>query len=282
MGTPALAFHENHFDIVDRSGQPWLRLPQIGVALGYANPYKVQQVYDRNADEFTDNMTAVVELDTNGGKQQVRIFSLRGCHLLAMFARTKVAKEFRRWVLDVLDSLNQPAAQPHSRPDRTRKMLPGGLTLEQQDAVKALVKSRVDALPKERQGGAAITCWSSIKSKFQVKTYKKVPPEQFGEVLSLIARLPLEGEHIPASKPDPKPEPPPHLSHSHDYRRARERLAYLRGFAGCAFPENARHSFTAALDELERCLISGWTEIDEAMLRFHLGMDMLRRWKGCR
>jgi hypothetical protein len=53
-------------------------------------------------------------------------------------------------------------------------------------------------------------------------------------------------------------------------------------FAGHAFPENARHAFTAPLDELERCLISGWTEIDEAMLRFHLGMDMLRRWKGCR
>ncbi|WKN21510.1 Bro-N domain-containing protein [Azotobacter vinelandii] len=99
----ALAFHNTQFDIVDRNGQPWLRLPQVGVALGYANPYKVQQVYERNADEFTTDMTSVVELDTAGGRQQVRIFSLRGAHLLAMFARTEVAKEFRRWVLDVLE-----------------------------------------------------------------------------------------------------------------------------------------------------------------------------------
>ncbi|MGV6475032.1 BRO-N domain-containing protein [Azotobacter vinelandii] len=99
----ALAFHNTQFDIVDRNGQPWLRLPQVGVALGYANPYKVQQVYERNADEFTTDMTSVVELDTAGGRQQVRIFSLRGAHLLAMFARTDVAKEFRRWVLDVLE-----------------------------------------------------------------------------------------------------------------------------------------------------------------------------------
>lgn len=35
-----------------------------------------------------------------------RIFSLRGCHLVAMFARTPVAKAFRRWVLDVLDKLD--------------------------------------------------------------------------------------------------------------------------------------------------------------------------------
>jgi prophage antirepressor-like protein len=39
--------------------------------------------------------------------QKTRIFSLRGAHLLAMFARTKVAKEFRRWVLDILDALHR-------------------------------------------------------------------------------------------------------------------------------------------------------------------------------
>jgi hypothetical protein len=40
-----------------------------------------------------------------------RIFSTRGCHLIAMFARTPLAKEFRRWVLDVLDQLPKPAYQ---------------------------------------------------------------------------------------------------------------------------------------------------------------------------
>ncbi|MDG6411062.1 Bro-N domain-containing protein, partial [Glaesserella parasuis] len=61
------------------------------------------KIYDRNADEFTAEMTALIELQTAGGKQQVRVFSLRGAHLIAMFARTKVAKEFRKWVLDILD-----------------------------------------------------------------------------------------------------------------------------------------------------------------------------------
>lgn len=46
----------------------------------------------------------------------------------------------------------------HPRPDRTRKALPGGLTVEQQDAVKALVKSRVEILPHDAQAKAAITC----------------------------------------------------------------------------------------------------------------------------
>ena len=100
----SLSFHNVDFDITDIHGQPWLRSFQIGSALGYKNPSSdMAKLYDRNADEFTDSMTQVIELPTAGGKQQVRVFSLRGCHLLGMLARTKVAKEFRRWVLDVLE-----------------------------------------------------------------------------------------------------------------------------------------------------------------------------------
>ncbi|MDG6286062.1 BRO-N domain-containing protein [Glaesserella parasuis] len=76
----------------------------LGKALGYKNPSAdIPNLYNRNADEFTAEMTALIELQTAGGKQQVRVFSLRGAHLIAMFARTKVAKDFRKWVLDILD-----------------------------------------------------------------------------------------------------------------------------------------------------------------------------------
>lgn len=103
MNCNTLAFEGTKFDVVDRNGRPWLRSPQIAGALGYNRADRIYDLYTRNADEFTDSMTAVVDLDTAGGRQKVRIFSLRGAHLLAMFSRTKVAKAFRRWVLDVLD-----------------------------------------------------------------------------------------------------------------------------------------------------------------------------------
>ncbi|WP_083928694.1 BRO-N domain-containing protein [Oceanimonas smirnovii] len=104
----ALAFHNTQFDIVDHHGKPWLRANQIGLALGYADGKAIQRIYTRHKDEFTDAMTGVVNLTTPGGEQETRIFSLRGAHLLAMFSRTEMAAEFRRWVLDVLD--HQPVA----------------------------------------------------------------------------------------------------------------------------------------------------------------------------
>ena len=100
----ALCFQSVEFDVIQQNQQPWIRGYQIGRALGYTAPdVQISKLYTRHADEFTPAMTAVVTLPTEGGPQETRIFSLRGCHLLAMFARTPVAKAFRKWVLDVIE-----------------------------------------------------------------------------------------------------------------------------------------------------------------------------------
>ena len=104
-----LAFENVEFDVVDLHNVPWLRGIQIGYALDYENPAQnVKNLFDRNADEFTDEMTQVVDLHTAGGRQPVRVFSPRGCYLLGMLARTPRAKTFRVWVLDVLEGRLPP------------------------------------------------------------------------------------------------------------------------------------------------------------------------------
>lgn len=127
----------------------------------------------------------------------------------------KLAIPFARWLspefgvwcdmqIEAILKARTPYGLKELPAPKTKKALPGCLTCEQQDTIKALVKSRVEACPKAKQGAAAITCWSSIKSKFGVG-YKEVPAEHFQDVLSLVARLelPLEGEHIPAAQAVP-------------------------------------------------------------------------------
>ncbi|HGK5927240.1 TPA: P22AR C-terminal domain-containing protein [Klebsiella pneumoniae] len=98
-----LTFHNTSFAYMEMGGQVWLTAAEVGQALEYADDKAVQRIYSRHADEFTAQMTGVVKLTTPSGKQESRVFSLRGAHLVAMFARTPKAKEFRRWVLDILD-----------------------------------------------------------------------------------------------------------------------------------------------------------------------------------
>lgn len=180
----ALTFHTTKFDITDRNGQPWLRGFQIGSALGYKNPSAdMAKLYDRNADEFTASMTALVELDTAGGKQQVRIFSLRGVHLLAMLSRTKVAKEFRHWVLDVLDA--QIEAQAKS----------GGLTPAQQHHIQNRVRELASA-----PGNCFAAVYRSIKDAFKVGTYKDIAAEQYPALCQFLLCKPLEGELLEAER----------------------------------------------------------------------------------
>lgn len=82
----------------------WLTSSDLAKALQYPNSRAVTMIYNKYADEFTSGMTQVLEVSTSGNyRKKVRVFSLRGAHLIAMFARTDVAKEFRRWVLDILD-----------------------------------------------------------------------------------------------------------------------------------------------------------------------------------
>lgn len=101
-------FHGIQLKPVEQMNDIWLTSSDIAKALGYASSKSVSTIYSRNADEFTAGMSMVIKMKTNGinnnlREKSVRVFSLRGCHLIAMFATTSVAKEFRRWVLDILD-----------------------------------------------------------------------------------------------------------------------------------------------------------------------------------
>lgn len=103
LSAPALTFHDTTFHTITRNGQVWLTAAEIAQALGYNRDTFIHRLYSRHTGEFTERMTGVVSLTTPGGTQETRIFSLRGAHLLGMFARTERAAEFRRWVLDILD-----------------------------------------------------------------------------------------------------------------------------------------------------------------------------------
>ena len=123
MTVPALVFDDTVFTVVDRDGQPWLRGPEIAQALGYANSDAISRIYRRNADEFAPEMSLTDNLTVNGinGSQrgkETRIFSLRGAHLLGMFANTPPSKRFRRWVLDVLEGKAQPARAAQAEPQQ--------------------------------------------------------------------------------------------------------------------------------------------------------------------
>lgn len=102
-----LMFQNQTIRLIDKDGKKWASAADIARALGYARADKVTRIYDRHKAEFSASMTQIVETPTLGASgnlvTQTRVFSLRGAHLIGMFARTSRAQEFRRWLLDILE-----------------------------------------------------------------------------------------------------------------------------------------------------------------------------------
>ncbi|MGP5351537.1 Rha family transcriptional regulator [Pseudomonas helleri] len=113
-------------------------------------------------------------------------------------------KEAAKWKEAYINAFNQMEhTLKHGAPAKAKrqpKQITDGLSSDQQDAIKALVKARVDELPEGKRAKAAITCWSSLKSKFGC-TYKEIAPEHFTDAVSLIARVVLEGELLDPEVP---------------------------------------------------------------------------------
>ena len=169
-----LTFQNTTLSVINQNNQTFLTAIELGKALQYAHSDNVLRIYDRNADEFTAEMTALVEMQTAGGIQKVRIFSLRGAHLIAMFARTKIAKEFRKWVLDVLDKEVR----------KTTALLPNTITPEQQQAIQSAVQQA-----HHRTGLHWQEIYRQLKSAFKVAKYDQLPQNQFGNAIAFIMNL---------------------------------------------------------------------------------------------
>ena len=170
-----LTFQNTTLSVINQNNQTFLTASDLGCALEYANPLKaISNLYNSNADEFTPEMTALVEMKTAGGIQKVRIFSLRGAHLIAMFARTKIAKAFRKWVLDVLDE----------EVKKSTALLPNTITPEQQQAIQSAVQQA-----HHRTGLHWQDIYRQLKAMFHIAKYDQLPQDQFGNAMAFIMSL---------------------------------------------------------------------------------------------
>ena len=170
-----LTFQTTSLSVINQHNQTFISARDLGLALTYKNPTSdIMRIYDRNADEFTAEMTTLIDMPTAGGLQKVRIFSLRGAHLIAMFARTKIAKAFRKWVLDVLDE----------EVKKSTALLPTTITPEQQQAIQSAVQQA-----HHRTGLHWQEIYRQLKAMFHIAKYDQLPQDQYGNAMAFIMNL---------------------------------------------------------------------------------------------
>ena len=178
----ALSFNQVSLNpVAQPDSQIWITSAELAKALGYARADAVNKIFERNSDEFTERMSLNVKMTLNGinnslRQKAVRIFSLRGCYAIAFFAKTEVAKQFRRWVLDLIENeVEKLTGRTTTADERT------GL----RDAVNSIVSKKGLLYPD---------AYRLVHQRFNVEHIDELTLEQVGEATEYLHRLLLEIE----------------------------------------------------------------------------------------
>ena len=168
--TNQLIFHSTAVQSVNHNNQIWITSTELAKLLQYSRTDKVTQIYNRNSDEFTSKMTETLKMRLSGNLQKsVRIFSLRGAHLIAMFANTEIAKEVRKWLLDLADKEIGVSET---------------ISLEQQQAIQQAVNERV-----YRTGERHQAVYSKLHQQFKIPRYQDLPASQFENAIKWLGGI---------------------------------------------------------------------------------------------
>ncbi|EMD6811858.1 hypothetical protein VRT12_000330 [Citrobacter koseri] len=152
-----LKFHDQTVIPYDNGdGKIWFTADTLAGLLGYANKDKVLNLFYRHEDEFSPSMATVTKVRVNGINNSLReidtrLFSPRGAHLIGMFARTKIAKELRVWLLDLVEK-EGAAPQPgvHHTIEQMRNIVAAAWKASDEDSSDAgrRLRKRQDDLPE--------------------------------------------------------------------------------------------------------------------------------------
>lgn len=198
--------------IVVHQNQPRTTSLKVAEAFGKRHTHVLEKIkgLDCSANFASANFSANDQEVAigNGAKRQSKVYEMTkdGFMFLVMGFTGKKAARVKESYINAFNEMAEKLYGKRAPERRKQKALPNGLSLEQQGAIKGLVKARVETVSPDRRAKAAITCWSALKSKFGC-TYKEIEPKHFTDAVSLVARVSLEGEYLEAEKPLPSLSP---------------------------------------------------------------------------
>ena len=230
-------------------------------------------------------------INGKGGTQQAPAYRMTrdGFTLLAMGF---TGKEAMQWKVAYLTAFNQMEAQllaqaiRHHNPAIAYDRISPAQAQDLKEIVATIVQAGIQGYGET---------WARFQRKFKVNSYLELPATRHLEARAyLIAKLPK-----PALATQPAQLPrlhlrmqPPHIgqyrynpanpypANGRTIEVAKSIVADIRNWSDNLPAGPARHDLHDAAQTLYDLLVSGWTEVDEALGQLHTAMHYLNRWQG--
>ena len=113
--------------------------------------------------------------------------------------------------------------------------------------------------------------WGRFNNHFRLASYKDLPPHLFDEACKYIRAMPPKEQHLMAiqrQSPDDR-----------SYQWGKLNIENIQEWAERALTGRNQSDVLTCCREAKKSLVSGWTEMDEAILKIAAAMASLRRWR---
>lgn len=206
----------------------------------------------------------------NGKPEPYYVMSRDGFTFLAMGFTGKEAAQWKEAYINAFNQMEVELLQKGMTQNGLKSLESPTLTASEQQTLSEIVARRANECADIGKAKAEI--WSRVHRKFRVAKYNQLPREQLADAIAYVMQMEIKVPAMPAPERTAYTDNP-------SYSYAREQLDSLSDWGRRALPPTVQTEFLAVTKELERSLIRGWTEMDEAVMHMAVSMAMLKRWK---
>ena len=275
MNAIAVPFHGNTLFVVDHEGHPYTPMKPIAEGMGLD--------WRSQATKFRSNKArwGVVEITTpsSGGEQSSICLPLRKLMgwMMTIYPN-KVKPEIRDSIIRYQNECDDALWDYWTKGQATRQMAPPvlkspTLTASEQQTLSEIVDRR--ARECANIGKAKAEIWSRIHRKFRVAKYNQLAREQLSDAIAYVMQMDIKTEALPEmALPERTAD-----TDNPNYAYAKQQLSSLYDWGKQALTQPVQEEFWCILKQLDRSLIKGWTEMDEALIHLTIAASMLNRWK---
>lgn len=244
--------------------QPWFCASDVCSALEYANGRQAIQKSCR------EKGVSIRDTLTSGGPQKLTFIDEGNLYRLILKSRKKAALRFEEWVCDeVLPQIRKTGQYQMGLSDQA-------IGADGMSILSSLVNGKISHLKGKQRASAKARFWNQIHAGFDVVCGADIPESEFNNVRQFIGEYVLEGDYLPADQKQlPLDDGVPEYHYQEFGKTFHDGQLILKELTKFV-PQDAQ----MLLKQLDAVLVSGWTVMDESLMRLNMTRSMLSKWRG--
>ncbi|MAD45083.1 MAG: hypothetical protein CMH98_08770 [Oceanospirillaceae bacterium] len=268
QNSPAPFVFENHsVRTVIVNDEVWFVAKDIALALEY--PSSSIATINKLVGHVPNEWKGRNQIPTPGGTQRLLCLSEQGMYFFINRSDKPKALPFQKWVAgEVLPQIRKTGQYQVATNLTIGK--PGHKCLSD------LIEGKTSHLMGKAKVSAKSRLWAQVRKAYGVDVAADIPADQLDSARQFVGSYVLEGDYLPADQKQlPLQDEAPEYHYQEFGKTFHDGQLIIKELKKYV-PQDAH----MLLRQLDAVLVSGWTVMDESLMRLNMTRSMLSKWRG--